>query len=456
MTVYAKRMIPAVVAGALSLGLGGATAAAAEPTTQELMEQVRALEAKVRQLEAKQTTQQDRLDSREVDRTVAGVLADADRRSQLLQASGFTAGIDRGKIIIRSEDNQFLINPNFQLQTRYVYNYREEDADDEIAGDASNEHGFEIRRLKMAFEGHAFGEGNKYKLQWATNRGNGQLILEEAYIAHKFADQWAVKLGQYKDVTFHEEVLSSKRQLTVERSLANEVLAGGQTDYIQGIALIWDDGAEGLPLRGEFGYTDGPNSDNTNFVDAGGSANFGVANPDYGAYGRIEYLAMGAWKPYDDFTAMGNGEDLLVFGAGAFYTEAGSNYALFHTLDAQFETGPVGLYAAYYGVQADADGADGYNWGGVAQAGYMLNERWEAFARFSYIDLDNTDEDEQDTFHEYTAGVNYYLKGHAAKFTADVVYLPEGVPSNETGTGVLDPDGDTDQIVVRAQFQLLL
>ena len=63
---------------------------------------------------------------------------------------------------------------------------------------------------------------------------------------------------------------------------------------------------------------------------------------------------------------------------------------------------------------------------------------------------------DEDTFNELTAGVNYYMSGHAAKLTVDVTYLPDGSPTNETGIGFLDPDADSDQFVLRGQFQLLI
>ena len=60
-------------------------------------------------------------------------------------------------------------------------------------------------------------------------------------------------------------------------------------------------------------------------------------------------------------------------------------------------------------------------------------------------------------FPEFTIGVNNYLNGHAAKFTVDGVWLPNGVPSGDfSGIGLLDPDGDQTQFAIRAQFQLLL
>ena len=329
--------------------------------------------------------------------------------------------------------------------------------------------------MKMAFQGNVFSPDTKYKFQWSSNRNGGALTLEEAYVTHKlsFAPDLFVKAGQYKDVTFHEEIVSSKRQLAVDRSLANEVLAGGVTDFVQGVALVWDDGAEGLPLRGEVGYTDGPNTDNTNFTDGGGSAMFGLSRPDFGVYGRAEYLAFGDWKHYDDFTAAGNARDMLAFGAGAFYTQAGDHNALFHTFDAQYEYNRLGLYAAYYGVLSDGGGGGGgddeggnvggdddasYDAGLVAQAGYVLDPKakWEVFGRYSLVSLDSGGAEDDDDYQEFTAGVNYFMHGHAAKLTLDVTYLPNGIPTDQSGIGELDPDADADQFVVRGQFQLLL
>ena len=44
----------------------------------------------------------------------------------------------------------------------------------------------------------------------------------------------------------------------------------------------------------------------------------------------------------------------------------------------------------------------------------------------------------------------------AAKFTVDLSYLPNGSPVNFDAGGVLDPDANTSQFVLRGQFQLLL
>ena len=494
----------AAVAGALGVGAGilglGSVASAAEPTQQELLEQIKALQSKVEQLEARQqqqaapqtqatsqpTTQAATQPAAPQEATIDSVLRDAERRSSpsFLQTGGFTAGYSKNKFLIQDEAGNFVLNPNLQFQFRHVANFRNDntapddddpDTDPEGSGDSVTTSGFELRRMKFAFEGNAFGPALTYKFQWATNRGNGNPVLDDAWVrwavGNTFGEggkDFAVRVGQFKDPTFHEEITSSKRQLAVDRSLMNEVLAGGITDWVQGVALIWDDGPEGRPLRAEVGYSDGINTDNTNFTDTGGSAFYGLTNPDWGIFGRAEYLAMGNWKQYDDFSAMGNTEDLLVVGAGATYSENGAGLeggdAVLYTVDAQYESGKLGLYAAYVGAYAHRDTPSGagstHDMGWLAQAGYMLDQKWELFGRYDTTLLDDDrfeeDSDQEDTFHELTVGLNYYIKGHAAKLTIDGSWLPNGTPNNQEGIGYIDPDGDDDQFVIRTQFQLLI
>ena len=52
--------------------------------------------------------------------------------------------------------------------------------------------------------------------------------------------------------------------------------------------------------------------------------------------------------------------------------------------------------------------------------------------------------------------MNYYLRGHAAKFTIDATYLPNGSPIDLNGGGILPQPTDDPQFLLRAQFQLLL
>src|SRR5688572_26351827 len=313
-----NRLRAAAITAAASLGMGtgmvfGADGGGtAEPTTQELIDQINTLKSQVEELQSRQQSQETKLTAREVDRTMQEVLADADRRSQLMQAQGFTAGYSKGKFLIQSEDGNFVLNPQLQMQLRSVVNYREENANNKVDGQPQTEEGLELRRMKLNFEGNVFGPDNTFKFQWATNRNTGNPEIEEAWLKHRFtgfARDFLIRGGTYKDVTFHEELNSSKRLLAVERSLVNNFLGGSQTKYIQGVGIIWDDGPDGLPLRGEVGYSDGGFSNLTNFQKGRGSSFLGVANPDFAFYGRTEYLAFGDWKSYEDHTALGNAAD---------------------------------------------------------------------------------------------------------------------------------------------------
>jgi predicted porin len=162
----------------------------------------------------------------------------------------------------------------------------------------------------------------------------------------------------------------------------------------------------------------------------------------------------GDWKSYADFTALGNKKDLLVVGAGFDWSQNGDTDVVRHSVDAQWEAGPFGVFAGFYGRYLDGAGGSTWDWGGVAQAGYLLNSQWEVFGRYSYLDLEDTGGSE-DTFHELTLGVNYYIHKHNLKVTVDGSWLPNGSPADLDAIGVLANDGNN-QFILRAQLQFFL
>ncbi len=415
-----RKMIVPALAGVLGMG---AIAAAAEPTAAELQEQIKSLQSQVAKIEAKEAS------AAQQQATMQSVLNDAERRSQLLQSGGMTAGWNGKEFAIGSADGLFKMVPYFQFQFRGIANWADEAQAD---GDANSESGFEIRRMKAGLKGNAFAKELKYDFNLAVNRSSGTPSLEKAFVEYGFSDEWAVKIGQWKENVFHEETTSSSKQIAVDRSLLNEELGGGNTDYVQGVSLLYTSDA----IAGELALTDGANSDNTNYTD--GSANYGVS-------ARVDYKVFGDWKSYGDFTALKNKEDLLVVGAGFDYTESGDDTIVYHTVDAQWEVGQLGLYAAYVATWADDGDNDEYSWGALVQAAYLMDENWELFGRWGFI--------EEDSLNEITVGANYYWHGHNAKATVDVVVLPDGSPS-DSGLGYVS--SDELQVVVRGQFQLAL
>jgi hypothetical protein len=169
------------------------------------------------------------------------------------------------------------------------------------------------------------------------------------------------------------------------------------------------------------------------------------------------------FKGYTQFTSMNNKSgDFLVIGAGGDWSQNGDVNAYHYNVDAQWNSGPWGVYAAFVGLYVDpGSGAvnNSNDWGFIVQASFMLNADWEIFGRYDYIDLDGSDSaiahGSEDSFHEITVGLNYYMHGHHAKITVDAGWLPNGSPNNQTGIGVLANDGD-DEFYIRGQFQLLL
>ncbi|MBC7783590.1 MAG: hypothetical protein H7144_07100 [Burkholderiales bacterium] len=433
-----KLFVPAL-AGVLGFS---ALAAAAEPTAAELREQIDALQAKVSKIEARQAS------ASEQQATVASVLNDAERRSQLMQTGAITSGYDKG-FFVRSADGNFSVKPGLQFQFRSVANFAE---DAKVDGDDSLETGFEVRRARFRFDGNAISKDLTYSFVWDSSRSSGSVSLLDAYVQYKFADEMAVKVGQFKESWTHEKDVSSFRQTAVERSIVDALLGGATTDRVQGIALVY--GGEGNPFRGELALHDGANSKNTTFEDT--TSNYGVG-------ARVEYKVYGDWGAYKDFTAKGSKDNLLVIGGGFDYTESGDSNLVRATVDAQWEnTTGLGIYAGVIGnySEVDEEGSDGSsdNYGFVGQVSYALDPSWEIFGRYGLVMLDDDITDE-DTINEITIGANYYLGTdgsamHNAKIQLDLVWLPDGSPDGLNGLGYVA--SDEQEFVFRGQFQLAL
>src|SRR5258706_3756313 len=208
-----------------------------QQTPQQLQQEVEQLRAAVKELQAQRIAPA--YTAIDVDATVDSVLHDANRRSQLLATdSSFLGGWDNG-FKIRSADGNFLLHPWFQFQFRNVTNYRQDAKQNSQGDDLQN--GFELRRMKFGFDGNVFSPNMTYLFLWATDRHDGTPKLEDAWVQHKFADNLAAKAGQIQNPLDHEQLISSKYQLAVERTLIADVFVNGD-DYVQSLSLIIDQG----------------------------------------------------------------------------------------------------------------------------------------------------------------------------------------------------------------------
>jgi len=452
--------------------------AALEAANAALNAKVDALEAKVERLEANQA-----VTKAAVDAQAELVRHDADSRS--LSLSGqvpLTSGYDpTSGFVIQSADGAFSLRPGLVLDIRNMTTYRQSIANTKGAGGEvaktgdDTQNGFDLTRVRLTLAGH-YTEAVDYFLQFQDDQGSSFGLLD-AYLTYHFGSSpFSLKVGQWKDPVWHERNLSEANLLAVDRSLVEALLGGGETGRIQGAALIYDH--DRLRLQGVI--HDGFNSINSKFFDSGGlgagvGGGAGVTPTNFGVSARTEYLVLGdrndkshPFKQYDSgFTSLGNKQNLVIAGAGADFSQAGSNDVFFHTVDVQYNnTQGFSAYAAYLGAYRDLHANQGvkagnyYDPGFLIQAAYLVTDKLEPFVRYDYTYLAGNSEAsslgvEDHSVQEYTIGANYYLYNQNLKLTLDASWLPDGAPSDTDALGVLKDSGHNEYIV-RAQFQLAL
>jgi hypothetical protein len=437
--------------GGLVIGFAGA--AHAEPATDS---KIAALEARIAELEGRQTDNWlNERRAEEVKALVHEVLSDAETRASL--QGGAIAG-HNGKFFLASEDGNFHANIGGQVQVRYIFNSRDEAANGGPAPFNDNVSGFTLRRTKVYIDGHVINPDWTYKVQVAANRSTNAVGLEEAWIGYQIADGLKAQVGRFKAPFLREELVSSSRQLAVERSLVNEFFTVG---FVEGLQVSYE-ATDNVRLAGMI-------HDGTGSGEIGVANDFHQDNNDISFAARADVLVAGNWRQASDFSSW-SGEDLGVFiGGGINYdieetgnTNPGNtNSRVFSaTVDAQVENNGFSAFGAVIYRNTDKLPNNVDQWGVVLQGAYNINDRIEPFVRYEYINPD-TNFAGPDTGHEIhiiTAGANYYIAKHNAKVSLDLVWALKSLDEigGSTGLGLLtDNRNDADQIAVRAQVQLL-
>lgn len=413
----------------------------------------------------------------EVRAIVAEMMADAETRSSMLQSGG-VAGYDGSKFFLASGDGNFRLNVGGQIQFRYYVNFRSDDdgvvgfdpdtGDPILAQQSEFETGFQTRRTKLFFNGHVYDPNLFYSVSGNFSSDGGGFDLEDAFVGYRWDNGFSFRWGQFKLPYMREELVQSQHQLAVDRSIVNEVFNQGRS---QGVELAYEQES----WRAALAFSDGFNSANSEFatgpvLNANGYPAGGEA--DYAFTARVEFLFSGAWAQFKDFTSpagsdfglllgvaghIEGGDDLGAPGTGFrgdSYTYAGV------TADLSLEGDGWNAYVAFVYSHIDPkDTSELNDYGIVLQGGFMLpNTDWELFGRYDVYFPDD-DRASDDTFNTITIGANYYMHGHAAKFTADLMWFIDDVSratlfGSNPGIGFLG-DTDDNELVFRLQFQLL-
>jgi phosphate-selective porin len=183
-----------------------------------------------------------------------------------------------------------------QIQFRYLINIRDSVTSTTPPAAAGEDisTGFQTRRTKLEAKGE-IADGWSYFVQVSADPDGGSIELQEAWVKYVVNENSTVQWGQFKLPLLREELVSSKRQLAVERSVMNETFT---QDRSQGIQYGWD----GENMRFRVALSDGLDTENTDFDTAGGGR-YGLGEADFAFTGRFEYMGAGDWKQFDDFTS---------------------------------------------------------------------------------------------------------------------------------------------------------
>lgn len=412
----------------------------------------------------------------EVKALVKEVLADADTRASLM-ATGAVAGHDGKNFFLASEDGNYLLKVAGRLQVRYIADFRGKTTSSSVSGSPDdNEDGFQIRRMKLFFSGHVGDPRFEYNIVLATDRNTTAAYLEEATAAYKVLDDLKVIAGRYKAPFLHEELISSGKQLTVERSVLNEMFTIG---FTEGAGLVYTH--DKLRLMGMINDGQNAGEASLNRQPLSGTTlsgnDFQNDTTDLAVTGRADYMIMGNWKQWEDSATWSKDETALFVGGAVHYelAETGSNTAptannnkyLSWTADTSFNSGGLSVLAAVMGrhdIKAEPTGAPQFDDYGVeVQAGYMvIPDKFQPFVRYEYIAVDKDRGSAAEPVNMFTGGFNWFFNKHNAKLTVDAVYAFQSLNSlntlngtSITGLGLLPDSGNQgDQVTLRAQFQL--
>jgi hypothetical protein len=443
--------------GALLAGMSAP--AMAETSQTDMAAELAELKAQVATMQAQQ--QDEWLTERraeEIKGLVKEVLSDAETRSSLL-AEGAMAGIDeKGSIFLQSADGSWKANIEGQIQFRYIWNENEgaAGADDESVD------GFQMRRSKIKIKGHIADPKIYYQVVFAGDRdgpASTNVGFEDVYFGYKFDGGLYVQAGIFKLPFARQELISSSRQTAVDRSIVTEYFTMDRAEQVQ-------IGYKGDMFTAMVSAHDGADNQFTDFT--------GDQAHSFGVTGRVDVKLMGEWDQAKDELAWSGDEGTALFigaagqwennkdNAGAV-ANADSWYAV--TVDALLEVNPFSVTGAYFFAEADnpAGVADLEAHGFYAQGAVNFDNTWAPFIRYNWLEQDPEGVG-QDPLQAVTFGINYFLKKHDAKLTADVVYIFDGTSLDEvgdinggelsSGLGLTGKTNDEDQLAVRVQFQL--
>ena len=222
--------------------------------------------------------------------------------------------------------------------------------------------------------------------------------------------------------------------------------------------------------------THGMRSANTNFLDY---PNNGALNQfDYGFAGRIEYKAMGRWKDYFsrrrryERTVAGVWRRRRLLGArarrpggrgGRCHVRQPEGLSLYGEFVDRYTTHNFGYYiqsatgAMIIAGDPAVAGKPSNEYSIVAQAGYIIGGHLEPFGRYEFIHLQGTPAGSHNWVQAVAGGRELLFPRPPHEVDRrSRLWLPNGLPFDDTSNDVLTTSGGKPEISFIAQLQFLL
>ena len=357
-------------------------------------------------------------------------------------------GYDEG-FYVRNANNTFSLVFNGMSQVRYIYS---------TVDDLPDYQRFELRRTDLYFSGHFIDESWTYVL--GTEAGpNGTFATDDVYIAKSFTDSTWGQAGQFSTPFLRETLISSTRQLAIERSLVSKYFS---TNNSTGLLF----GTESEMFKWEIaagnGYFEHDPDQNQNEIDAHNFQN----GMTYAFISRLEIKPLGNWQEFRGFNSSGINETGLLIGVAAAYQRDNDEANIEETsgtVDVTFQGGGWSTFAMLAATK-DQNNDHATSYGAQLQGGVFVDEERdtvELFSRYEWGDSQSHAEPLPETDGQdlsvLTAGVNYYIYPRHLKLSTDFGYAFTSIGENWSD----EIDGwrasnESGQFVGRMQLQLVI
>ena len=347
------------------------------------------------------------------------------RSLSIAAEQGFLLGEESKGFTVKAAENTDM-SVRIRLQPRF-------DAGDLIKSDEAtptsyeSETDFYLRRIRLELGGHLV-KNLKYNLTLegdknskVPGKSSNEVKIQYAYGEYKFADPLSVRFGKAKLPYSRVSLTSSSKQLLVERPFSTEDAKKVFDDYYQAHLLLHGKVADGI-LAYSLAAGDG--------WESGATVSSKTVHKSELLYvGRLELSPPGWVEKSKSDAHLGKGRHLTL---GVNYAaQDGIEYAG-NIFEEDRTLWGVDLSGHWQGLTAQVE----YNaWkeefndpsktnkdpeGWYAQVGYLIpGVNVEPAVRYEVYEQDSNKADtEQKTL---TAGINWYLKGHSVKLSANYV-----------------------------------